>query len=148
MQYTFVFDCLTCIHYNKAKFYQCRVWYIFLHLCVVPNMHYNSGFRNIACHITKFSTYLFLKEHTPALHIATFIGIVLCETRKRIWYWCFCLYCNFLFCNGIYQINKQCYDSFRRTVKGLSHTYTYIHSPPHSSHPDCHKTLSTVSCAI
>ena len=26
--------------------------------------------------------------------------------------------------------NQQCFDSFRWTVKGLSHTYTRIHSPP------------------
>ena len=29
--------------------------------------------------------------------------------------------------------NKQCYDSFRCTAKGFSHTYTYTHiSPPDS----------------
>ena len=26
--------------------------------------------------------------------------------------------------------NQQCCDSFRWTAKGLSHTYTCIHSPP------------------
>ena len=34
-------------------------------------------------------------------------------------------------------VNKQCCDSFRRTMKGFSHTYTFSpeslsHSPPNS----------------
>ena len=37
--------------------------------------------------------------------------------------------------------------SFRWTSKGLSHTYTCIHSPP-NCHPDCHITLSRVPSAI
>ena len=95
------------------------------------------------------SLHIYFWKSTPLLHhIATFIGIVLYETKKRIWHLCFSLYFNFLFCTGVYQINKQCYDSFRRTVKGLSHTCTCIHSPQNSSRPGCHKTLSTVPCAI
>ena len=41
---------------------------------------------------------------------------------------------NFLFCTKVYPISKQCCDSFRWTAKGLSHTYTRIHSPP-NPHP-------------
>ena len=33
---------------------------------------------------------------------------------------------------GVEPINKQCCDSFRWPVKGLSHTYACIHSPPNS----------------
>ena len=35
---------------------------------------------------------------------------------------------NFLFCIGIWPINKQCCDSFRQTAKELSHTYRCIYS--------------------
>ena len=38
---------------------------------------------------------------------------------------------NFLFCIGVQPINKQC-NSFRWTVKGSSHTYTVVRSPPNS----------------
>ena len=38
----------------------------------------------------------------------------------------------FLFCMGVWSINKQCCDSFRWTVKRPSHTYTCIPSPPNS----------------
>ena len=41
------------------------------------------------------------------------------------------------------------FDSFRWTVKGLSHTYSCIHSPPKPpSHTGHHITLRRVSCAI
>ena len=39
---------------------------------------------------------------------------------------------NFYFVLGVQSVNKQCCDSFRWTAKGLSHTYTCIHSPPNS----------------
>ena len=38
---------------------------------------------------------------------------------------------NFLFYIRVQPINNAC-NSFRRTAKGLSHTYTCIHSPPNS----------------
>ena len=38
----------------------------------------------------------------------------------------FCFLFNFLFCIGVQPIKKQCCNSFRWTVKGLSHTYAYI----------------------
>ena len=48
---------------------------------------------------------------------------------------------------------SQCFpsgcESFRWTAKGLSHTYTCIHSSPnYPSHPGCHKTMNRVPCAI
>ena len=44
--------------------------------------------------------------------------------------------------------NQQCCDSLRWTAKGLSYTYTCIHSSPNSP-PICHITLSTTfPCAI
>ena len=54
---------------------------------------------------------------------------------------------NFLFCTGVWLINKQYCDSFRPTVKGPSHTYTCIHSLPDS--PPIQATmLRRVPCAM
>ena len=40
---------------------------------------------------------------------------------------------------------EQCCHSFRKTVKEISHTYTYTHSPPKlPSHPGCHVILNRV----
>ena len=56
---------------------------------------------------------------------------------------------NFLFCTEVSPVSKQCCDSFRWTVQGLSHMYTCIHSTPKPAfHPGCHITLNGVPCVV
>ena len=45
--------------------------------------------------------------------------------------------------------DEQCCDGFKWTAKGLSHTYTCIHSPLNlPTHPGCRSTVNRVPCAI